>query len=114
MKAIHNGNFIDAIPEGWLPWDISQGCVIVNRKPGDPNFGAAVGTKIGVAQVTLDISQIPAHTHKQYWTIGSGGASGTGGSLVDGQRDTTSAGGGQSHTNIQPSLIADHMIFVGF
>ena len=112
------GNFIDAIPEGWLPWDISQGCVIVNRKPGDINFGAAAGTKIGVAQVTLDITQIPQHNHTVSFgkeNVGTGnqnGVSAQGGSAFT--ATTANKGGGQSHTKIQPSLIADHMIFVGF
>lgn len=112
------GNFIDAIPEGWLPWDISQGCVIVTRKPGDVNFGAALGTQIGVAQVTLDINQIPSHNHTVTFgkeNVGTGnqnGASTQGGSGFT--TTSSSKGGGQSHTNIQPTLIADHMIFVGF
>ena len=101
------------IPEGWVEHTDLAGNVPAGHNPGDVNFGA-LDAVIGTAQVTLDITQIPAHTHKQYWTIGSGGASGNGGSLVDGQRDTTSAGGGQSHTNIQPSRIVKFIRFVGF
>lgn len=107
------GKPADAIPEGWVEHDDLKGNVPAGHNPGDVNFGA-LDAVIGTAQVTLDITQIPAHTHKQYWTIGSGGASGNGGSLVDGQRDTTSAGGGQSHTNIQPSRIVKFIRFVGF
>lgn len=107
------GKPAEAIPEGWVEHDDLKGNVPAGHNPGDVNFGA-LDAVIGTAQVTLDITQIPAHTHKQYWTIGSGGASGNGGSLVDGQRDTTSAGGGQSHTNIQPSRIVKFIRFVGF
>lgn len=107
------GKPAEAIPEGWVEHDDLKGNVPAGHNPGDVNFGA-LDAVIGAAQVTLDITQIPAHTHKQYWTIGSGGASGNGGSLVDGQRDTTSAGGGQSHTNIQPSRIVKFIRFVGF
>lgn len=107
------GKPAEAIPEGWVEHDDLKGNVPAGHNPGDVNFGA-LDAVIGTAQVTLDITQIPAHTHKQYWTIGSGGASGNGGSLVDGQRDTTSAGGGQAHTNIQPSRIVKFIRFVGF
>ena len=116
------GNFIDDIPEGWLPWDISQGCVIVSRNPGDANFGAVLGTKIGVAQVTLDISQIPSHGHGYEDVANSTNGGADIGVGYDGGNNnfrrrtltTSNTGGGSSHTNIQPTLIADHMIFVGF
>jgi hypothetical protein len=111
------GNFIDAIPEGWAAWDIAKGCVIVSRNEGDINFGAALGTKIGTAQVTLDISQIPAHSHgvtAYKTTENKVPNTGSGANGADQSLTTSSAGGGQAHTNIQPTLIADHMIFVGF
>lgn len=112
------GKFLEDIPEGFEPWDIAKGCVLVSRNEGDVNFGAALGTIIGVAQVTLDISQIPAHSHTVSFgkeNVGTGnqnGVSAQGGSAFT--ATTSSKGGGQSHTNIQPSLIVDHMIFVGF
>lgn len=112
------GKFAEDIPEGFLPWDIAEGCVLVGRKVGDVNFGAALGTKIGVAQVTLDITQIPEHNHTVSFgreNVGSGNqnsASCQGGNSFT--ATSSSKGGGQSHTNIQPSLIVDHMIFVGF
>ncbi|WP_234111462.1 hypothetical protein [Chryseobacterium sp. R2A-55] len=103
----------NAIPPGWVEHTDLAGKVPAGHAPGDSNFGA-LDNSIGAAQITLDISQIPAHTHKQYWTIGSGGASGTGGTLVDGQRDTSSTGGGQPHSNIQPTRIVKFIRFVGF
>ena len=102
------------IPEGWVVHTDFEGTVPVARKNGDVNFGAIQGTKIGTAQVTLTIAQMPKHKHQSYWTIGGGGASGNSGSLVDGWKDTTETGGDQSHTNIQPSTIVDYIRFVGF
>lgn len=102
------------IPEGWVVHTDFEGTVPVARKNGDVNFGAVQGTKIGTAQVTLTIAQMPKHKHQSYWTIGGGGASGNSGSLVDGWKDTTETGGDQSHTNIQPSTIVDYIRFVGF
>lgn len=102
------------IPEGWVVHTDFEGTVPVARKNGDVNFGAVQGTKIGTAQVTLTIAQMPKHKHQSYWTIGSGGASGNSGSLVDGWKDTSETGGDQSHTNIQPSTIVDYIRFVGF
>lgn len=108
------GKPADAIPEGWEIHVPIQGTTPVGRKTGDINFGAVAGTQIGTPAVTLDISQMPSHSHKQYWTIGSGGASGNGGTLVTGERDTSNTGGDQPHTNIQPSTIVDFIIFIGF
>ena len=115
------GKFAEDIPEGWEPWDIAAGCVIVGRKNGDLNFGT-IGGKVGAAQVTLTESQIP-ELDFDYEDI----ANNTNGGIdigvgYDGGNNrfhrrklkTNKRGGGQSHSNIQPSLIADHMIFVGF
>lgn len=120
------GKFAEDVPEGWLPWDIAAGCVIVGRKAGDPNF-ANLGGYVGAAQVTLTVDQIPSHNHDS--EINSSGddvdSDGNGSAVVTSWREITginrqnvvrlkNKGGGQSHSNIQPSLIADHMIFVGF
>ena len=114
------GNFIDDIPEGWLPWDISKGCVIVTRKPGDVNFGAALGTVIGTAQVNIEKANLPVNNisinvkDPYEGTLSTGGFDG-GGNTWHTKTITFNAGGsGNSISNIQPSLIADHMIFVGF
>lgn len=116
------GKFLEDIPEGFEPWDIAKGCVLVSRNVGDVNFGAALGTKIGVAQVTLDITQIPSHNH-DYEEVANNtnggtnlgvGFNGGGNNFFRRNLTTANKGGGQSHTNIQPSLIVDHMIFVGF
>lgn len=124
------------IPEGWVVHEPLQGYVAVGRKDGDVNFGALNAT-IGVAQVTLDITQIPNHKHStapfdKFVAIASDilGANSTTGldstnentEIVIGNLDATkiitatekSIGGGQSHTNIQPSRIVDWIRFVGF
>lgn len=111
------GKPADAIPEGWEIYTPIQGTTPVGRKTGDVNFGAAAGTQIGVAQVTLDINQIPAHSHTVTAYLGTQNVVPNTGSGSNGNNTTitsSSAGGGQSHTNIQPSTIVDFIRFVGF
>ena len=111
------GQPAEAIPEGWEVYVDIQGTTPVGRKTGDVNFGAAAGTQIGTAQVTLDISQIPAHSHNVTAYLGTSSVVPNTGSGPNGSNQsitTSSAGGGQSHTNIQPSTIVDFIIFVGF
>lgn len=50
---------LSAIPIGWVEHTDLVGTVPVGHKVGDVNFGALDGL-IGTAQVTLDITQIPA------------------------------------------------------
>jgi microcystin-dependent protein len=52
-----------------------------------------LGQELGVEQVRLTEAQMPAHTHTLPW----GGVSGP-------------AGGGQPHTNMQPSLVTNYII----
>lgn len=120
------GKPADAIPAGWVAHTDFEGTVPVARKDGDVNFGAALGTQIGTAQVTLDISQIPSHNHDTI--IDASGddvdSSGSGSAINTSSREITpnrtnvvrvqNKGGGQSHTNIQPSTIVDYIRFVGF
>lgn len=115
------GKFLEDIPEGFEPWDIAKGCVLVSRNADDVNFSAALGTKIGVSHVTLELSQIPAINFGWTGLDGTGWPKDSSDSTAAGQvhsyvrrTQNITRGGGQSHTNIQPSLIVDHMIFVGF
>ena len=119
------GKPAEAIPEGWEIYVPIQGTTPVGRKTGDVNFGAVAGTKIGVAQVTLDITQIPAHEHLSgseslYNYFGGGTFIGNRTYTSDSaqpsykNQKTSQAGGGLSHTNIQPSIIVDFIQFVGF
>ena len=112
----------DEIPEGWVEHTDMAGTVPVGHKNGDLNFGA-LGSTVGAKEITLDITQIPAHYHEQ----GSEGLySDYGGGSVIGNRDypngphtsyrnqrTASKGGGQAHSNIQPSRIVKFIRFVG-
>ena len=120
------GKPADAIPAGWVAHTAFEGTVPVARKAGDVNFGAALGTQIGVAQVTLDINQIPSHTHDT--RVDASGddvdSNGYGNAVNASNREVVPnrlnlikvqpKGGGQSHTNIQPSTIVDYIRFVGF
>ena len=111
------GQPASAIPPGWVEHTDLQGNVPVGHKAGDPNFGA-LDAVIGVAQVTLTVDQIPSHSHevKEYagisapMTVNHIDAPTT---SAAGRR-TGFTGGGQSHTNIQPSRIVKFIRFVGF
>lgn len=110
------------IPEGWVEHTEMRGNVPVGHNSGDTNFGS-LGNTVGAKEITLDITQIPAHYHEQ----GSEGLySDYGGGVVMGDRNyingphtsyrnqrTTSKGGGQGHSNIQPSRIVKFIRFVG-
>lgn len=112
----------DEIPLGWVEHVPMRGNIPVGHNSGDINFGS-LGNTVGTAQVTLDINQIPAHDHG-YSDIGnnsSGGSPGPAGGYDGGDnrfhqvnRNTGSRGGGQSHSNIQPSRIVKFIQFVGF
>ncbi|KFF26800.1 phage baseplate protein [Chryseobacterium vrystaatense] len=93
------------IPAGWKECLDFRGKTIVGWSPNESEFNN-LGGEYGSKTHTLNIDQMPRHSHQHYWTIGSGGASGRGGTLVDGWRSTSEVGGNQPHNNIQPSRIA--------
>lgn len=82
---------------------------------------STVGSKPGVEEVTLTVDQMPAHTHGpaspagNFWGYLAGG---TGEGLwnpsnatrVAAPDRTGSTGGGQSHTNVQPSFVTNYII----
>lgn len=115
------GKPADEIPEGWEEHTDLAGKVPVGHAPGDMNFGA-LDNAIGTAQVTLDITQIPSHSHNVFFerypkNNGSANPGYDGGSNlyeINVNKSTTSVGGGQSHSNIQPSRIVKFIRFVGF
>lgn len=111
---------ISAVPGGVLPSDVNPGSSAFN-----PNY--ALGDTEGDNSVTLDVTQIPSHTHVATSTVSpnphshtidltenaAGNAVATGGSVpaatdatstVDLTVSTTNAdtGGGQAHSVIQP------------
>ena len=89
----------------WSAYGVGQ--VLVGYKSGSAYFGTLGGTG-GVTDVTLDLTQIPSHSH--FVNSGhTGGAldSGAGtNSLSAGSSGTVNsvqlAGGGGSHVNVQP------------
>lgn len=88
-------------------WIAIEGYVIAGYKSGDAYFGTA-GSTVGSSTVTLTESEIPAHTHVAQNT----GSAGSGTFAWAGQAGNTatfvsgSTGGGASHNNIQPTLVA--------
>ncbi|SEG39638.1 hypothetical protein SAMN05421847_2197 [Halpernia humi] len=122
------GKPAEEIPEGWEIHIPFQGTVPVGRKTGDTNFGAALGTQIGTAQVTLTQNQLPK-TEGTFQTIAGNSDTPTGITTYTDNSSATIAGStsafghrhvkisfgnDQSHSNIQPSTIVDFIIFVGF
>ena len=70
--------------------------------------GYAAGATGGTATETLTLAQIPAHTHTSPWPDITGGGSESNVYSYDNggsSRNTGTAGGGQSHNNLQPYLV---------
>jgi prepilin-type N-terminal cleavage/methylation domain-containing protein len=98
----------------------SRGKVAVNINSGDSEF-STLGQTIGSKTATVSIAQMPAHTHRLAyrttdvadWLGGSGNPYGVAPSYNTrsgdyGSLETT--GGGQSHNNIQPSIVKSYAI----
>ncbi len=115
------GKPADAIPVGWVEHTDLAGKVPVGHAPGDVNFGA-LDTTLGTAQVTLTVDQIPSHSHSVFFerypkNNGNANPGYDGGQNlyeINQNKSTSTVGGGQSHTNIQPSRIVKFIRFVGF
>ena len=83
------------------------------RVPMGVGASEALGAKPGVATVTLTEAQMPVHTHKPltagatFHTGNAGGVSLQTPGSYDSNDDATTgeAGGGEAHTNIQPSTV---------
>ena len=101
------------------------------RVPMHPGNGPGLsprnlGQKSGVENVTLNVNQIPVHNHALPASSGFGNAKGPSGNVPamadDGERNyssgtpnanmdpSTNAGGGQSHTNVQPFQCVNFII----
>lgn len=88
----------------------SRGRVGVNLNTGDSYFGT-LGQLSGEKQHTLTIAEMVQHTHNQRITALSGGpgtrsdySSDAAGGTYDQGQQTETAGGGQPHNVIQPSI----------
>lgn len=87
--------------------------------PSNPTGENAIGGTGGLNTVTLDISEIPAHTHAQRVQPNSGASTNriqaqtASGATQDSALPTGSAGGGGSHENRPPFLSLEFMIYTG-
>lgn len=91
---------------GGTTWTaFGAGQVLVGLDSSDTDFDTAEETG-GAKTVTLDITQIPRHTHN-YNNYVSFGASGSGGNarLSNQSSATSETGGGAAHTNVQPYIV---------
>jgi microcystin-dependent protein len=73
----------------------------------------SMGGSAGVARVTLDTTELPAHTHSRGGWAGSGDAGKSGGGsgvAVSPDPVTGSRGGDGSHNNMQPTFFLNWII----
>lgn len=90
-----------------------RGRVFVNYDPNQTEFNM-IGKIGGVKDVTLTVGQIPPHTHGYQAPLLSGDhpgrSSGYNRPNMPNAGTTSSAGGGQAHTNLQPYFVAVKII----
>ncbi|ROI09803.1 hypothetical protein EGI11_03330 [Chryseobacterium sp. H3056] len=108
------------IPLGWEEHIELAGRTPVGLAYGDVNFGT-LGGNLGAAQVTLSINEIPQLNFGWTGLNGTGYPNASGDSTTAGtvhsyvrQTQNLTKGGGQSHSNIQPSRIVKFIRFKGF
>lgn len=86
-----------------------RGRVFVNYDPSQTEFNS-IGKTGGTKEVTLNVSQIPPHTHSYQAPLVNGdhpgGSSGYNRPNSLNSGTTNSAGGGQPHPNLQPYFVA--------
>lgn len=99
---------------GFGTWELdAEGRVLVGKATSG-TFTTA-GTTHGAERVTLGINEMPSHSHTSnenyyaYQNTGWGATEGAGSNRWSGKNKgnqlTAQTGGGQSHNNIQPSLV---------
>ncbi|HJV52792.1 MAG TPA: tail fiber protein [Noviherbaspirillum sp.] len=71
-----------------------------------------IGASGGSHNHTLSLAQMPAHTHGNAAATFSSATAGAGFYAGAAGAQTTSAGSGQAHPNMQPSLVVNHIIKV--
>lgn len=93
----------------WQPFAEGRVTVGVSSKTNDPDWTKVIGTEYGEDEVTLIIDQIPSHDHMADIHKGSiagnvrAGTDNT--SAAEGNIKTSETGGGQSHNNVQRSVV---------
>ena len=91
----------------WVSW--GTGRVPVGVNTSDANFNSVEKTG-GASTVTLTAAQMPSHTHKysDFSTYAATGKSGSGylvpQSNTERESNTSSAGSGSAHNNLQPYI----------
>jgi hypothetical protein len=99
------------IPFGWKECLDTRGKTIVGIDPNDVDLQVLKNT-LGAKKHTLTINEMPSHDHDMPNQVTIGGYnSGTGGNQTTvypnyTNRRTGYSGGGQSHNNMQPSILA--------
>lgn len=113
---------IEDIPEGFAPvWDIA-GKTIVGLDPNDIDFNT-IRKLFGSKTHQLTINEMPNHNHQQgsealYNDYGGGSVVGNRNYPAGVQpsrrnQNTSSSGGNQAHNNVQPSIVAHYIEWVG-
>ena len=95
---------------GYGTWSlVGQGKAIVglSSAPSDPAWTKILGGTFGSFEHTLTLNEIPSHNHGVGFSTNSTGSGTIDGksSGVDGTATSESAGGGQAHNNVQPSMV---------
>lgn len=91
-----------------------RGRTLVGIGTGAGLSARAMGGNFGNERVTLDISQIPSHSHSEVGSIATiinGGLEAPASSAIPSVGVTGSVGGGLAHDNIQPSLALGYAIW---
>jgi microcystin-dependent protein len=106
-------NTIGSIPSGWVFCDGNNGTPDLRDRfvvgAGNNYF---VGNTGGVSEVTLNINQIPPHSHDVPKGTVDGGEGVQNGPLTAGVVTSQSTGGGQPHENRPPYYCLVHMMRV--
>lgn len=91
-----------------------RGRTVIGSGTGVPSLTPRpIGERSGAETVTLTLAQIPAHTHSEITavsTIINGGVEAPASAAVPGAGTTGSAGGGGSHSNMQPYFVLNYGI----